>query len=72
MGKVTYLLGAGASSQALPVVKHFPDAISGLQNWLTEPDRLPDEGENYLTGNTSMPTQPKKKVLDYFLRDLLW
>ncbi len=44
MTKITYLFGAGASAEALPVVDNFKDRILDFLNTLQQPDyRLPDD-----------------------------
>jgi hypothetical protein len=47
MNKITYLFGAGASANALPVVKQIPDKIKSLSHFLSKNENLLNKDEKF-------------------------
>lgn len=70
MAKVTYLLGAGASANAIPVVEHFTEDVKNIKGLLTD----------FLKKNLNEPTfsslppilQEKNSVLEKIVTEIEW
>lgn len=68
MTKITYLLGAGASFNALPIVSDIPLSLINIKHTLANSklDLSPTEKFNVESVYT------KKQIKDFFLQDLQW
>ena len=62
MENVTYLLGAGASANALPVVKNFPDALNNIKSRISSILYEMNRGKKY--------REDQKKIYEIAGRDL--
>lgn len=68
MGNVTYYFGAGASCQALPLVKQIPDRLQGCIEFLKRSDlRLSGKLQSYNGGTKSL-----YECQDELIKDLEW
>lgn len=69
MNKITYLFGAGASANALPVVKNIPQKLTELINFLSKPQFM-QVGKQFNNKNLTDKTaeEYQKEMID----DLKW
>lgn len=68
MQKITYLFGAGASCNALPLVKEIEMSMINLKLTLASSDLKLSSEEKFRQDSTNT----KQEVLDFFIRDLIW
>ncbi|MEO1032255.1 MAG: hypothetical protein AAFX55_12660 [Bacteroidota bacterium] len=78
---ITYLLGAGASYNALPVVEQIPESLSLFANqfkiksleWLIENDQRSRISERYLLDITDSKEQKQKfEEISQFYKNIVW
>ncbi len=69
MNKITYLFGAGASCNALPIVKEIPEGIKSLMRVLKSRDLMLDDKSTF--GGQGFQSQDSKRVFQLKLIDEL-
>lgn len=67
--KVTYLFGAGASKQALPIVNEIPERLDSVISLLKKPEFSLPENERFEEMNLQMS---KKEAQNVLIKDLEW
>ena len=81
MNNITYLLGAGASFEALPIVDKIPERLDSFANqfklnsleWLLENQQRSRISEKYILDITDVDIQKRKyDTIKKFHRDILW
>lgn len=68
-GKITYLIGAGASANSIPIVEGFlTDPKKGMKSVISALEYLDIKLEKFASGN--LPNTNKKEQLDRFMKDV--
>lgn len=67
--KITYLFGAGASKQCLPIVEEIPDRIKAVIELLKKDENSLSDTEKYENINA---TVSKKEIQEQLIQDLEW